>query len=149
MLCTVNVYMCELRVTYKYKFPRMISVHFLKELVTGDQHQFSPNNIHTWSRDYVLRIYEMTIKEKMLWSAIKFSPLILKGNVWRSVWRICIWILGLKGLRDRSISPLAISLSILMNFSLDFVWILIDFGHYLNGTEVFKTYFYHLYMYLL
>ena len=23
---------------------------------------------------------------------------ILKTNVWRSVWRICIWILGLKGL---------------------------------------------------
>ena len=26
---------------------------------------------------------------------------ILKRNVWRSVWRICIWILGLKGLRNR------------------------------------------------
>ena len=36
--------------------------------------------------------------EKMLWSFIKFSQLILKGNVWRSVWRICMWILGLKGL---------------------------------------------------
>ena len=35
----------------------------------------------------------------MLWSAIKFSQLILKGNVWRSVWRICMWIMGLKGLR--------------------------------------------------
>ena len=35
----------------------------------------------------------------MLWSFIKFSQLILKGNVWRSVWRICTWILGLKGLR--------------------------------------------------
>ena len=23
---------------------------------------------------------------------------ILKRNVWRSVWRICMWILGLKGL---------------------------------------------------
>ena len=29
-------------------------------------------------------------------SFIKFSQLILKGNVWRSVWRICKWILGLK-----------------------------------------------------
>ena len=32
-------------------------------------------------------------------SFIKFSQLILKGNVWRSVWRICMWILGLKGLK--------------------------------------------------
>ena len=29
----------------------------------------------------------------------QISQLILKGNVWRSVWRICTWILGLKGLR--------------------------------------------------
>ena len=27
---------------------------------------------------------------------MKFSRLFLKGNVWRSVWRICMWILGLK-----------------------------------------------------
>ena len=46
-------------------------------------------------------------------------------------------------LKDQSISPLAISLSILMTFSRDFVWILIDFGQYLDGTEVF----YHLYIY--
>ena len=42
--------------------------------------------------------YEMITKEWMLWSAIKCSQLILKGNVWRLVWRICTWILGLKGL---------------------------------------------------
>ena len=35
----------------------------------------------------------------MPWSDIKFSQLIHKGNVWRSVWRICMWILGLNGLR--------------------------------------------------
>ena len=64
----------------------------------GDQHQFSPNNIHTLSRDKVMRIYKMINKGKMLWSAIKFSQLILKGNVWSSVWRISMWILGLKGL---------------------------------------------------
>ena len=29
-------------------------------------------------------------------SFMKFSRLFLKGNVWRSVWRICMWILGLK-----------------------------------------------------
>ena len=41
----------------------------------------------------------MITNEKMLSSAIKFSQLILEENVWRSVWRICMWILGLKGLR--------------------------------------------------
>ena len=30
-----------------------------------DQQQFSPNNIHTLSRDKVVRIYKMTMKEKM------------------------------------------------------------------------------------
>ena len=43
----------------------------------------------------------MITKEKMLWSTIKFSQLILKGNVWRWGWRICMWILGLKGLTRR------------------------------------------------
>ena len=38
----------------------------------------------------------MITKEKIPWSVIKFSQLILKGNVWRSVWRICMLILGLK-----------------------------------------------------
>ena len=38
----------------------------------------------------------MITREKMPWSFIKFSQLILKGNVWRSVWRICKWTLGLK-----------------------------------------------------
>ena len=68
----------------------------------GDQHQFSPKHIHTLSRDNVMRINKMIIKEKMLWSFIKFSQLILEGNIWRSVWRICSWILGLKGLRQKS-----------------------------------------------
>ena len=40
----------------------------------------------------------MITKEKMPWCFIKFSQLILKGYVWRSVWKICMWILGLKGL---------------------------------------------------
>ena len=43
----------------------------------------------------------MITKEKMPWCFITFSQLILKGNVWRSVWRICMWILGLKGLKLR------------------------------------------------
>ena len=64
----------------------------------SDQQQFSPNNIHTLSRDKVMRINKMIIIEKIPWSLIKFSQLILKGTVWRSVWRIWMWILGLKGL---------------------------------------------------
>ena len=62
-----------------------------------DQDQFSPNIIHTLSRD---KLRELITKEKMPWSVIKFSQLILYGNVWRSVWRICTWILGLKGLKN-------------------------------------------------
>ena len=65
----------------------------------SDQQQFSPNNIHTLSRDKVMRINKMIIIEKIPWSFIKFSQLILKGDVWRSVWRICMSILGLKGLK--------------------------------------------------
>ena len=41
----------------------------------------------------------MITKEKIPWCFIKLSQLILKGNVWRSVWRICMWILGLNGLK--------------------------------------------------
>ena len=44
-----------------------------------------------------MRIAKMITKEKMPRSFI-FSQKILKGNVWKSLWRICIWILGLKGL---------------------------------------------------
>ena len=65
----------------------------------SDQQQFSPNNIHTLSRDKVMRINKMIIIEKIPWSFIKFSQLILKGDVWRSIWRIYMWMLGLKGLR--------------------------------------------------
>ena len=64
----------------------------------SDQHQFSPNIIHTFSRDKVRRINKMITKETMPWSFIKFSQLILKGNVCRSLWRICTCILALKGL---------------------------------------------------
>ena len=47
----------------------------------GDQHQFSPNNIHTMSRDKVMRINKMIAKKKMPRSFVLFSQLILKGNV--------------------------------------------------------------------
>ena len=67
----------------------MITLHVANHLSptiplspNSDQDQFSPNIIHT------------------LLSVIKFSQLILYGNVWRSVWRICMRILGLKGLKE-------------------------------------------------
>ena len=62
----------------------------------SDQHQFSPNNIHRLSRDKVVRSNKMITTDKMPWSFFKFSQVILKGSVWRTVWRICMWILGLK-----------------------------------------------------
>ena len=65
--------------------------------LNSDQHQFSPNDIHTLAREMVMRSNKMLTKEKIPWSFIKFSQLILKGNVWRSVGRNSMWILGLKG----------------------------------------------------
>ena len=58
-----------------------------------------------------MRINKMITQEKMPLSIIKFSRLILQGNVWRSVWRICLWILGLKGLT----SPLFFQVAIVNN----------------------------------
>ena len=46
----------------------------------------------------------MITKEKMPWSFIKFSQHILKENVWRSVWRICMCVLGLKGSTKREVN---------------------------------------------
>ena len=39
---------------------------------------------------------DLILMAKMLCSLNKFSQLVLHGNVWRSVWRICMWILGLR-----------------------------------------------------
>ena len=43
----------------------------------GDQHQFSPNDIHTFLRNMVMTINKMIIKEKVPWSFMKFSQHIL------------------------------------------------------------------------
>ena len=59
----------------------------------------SPNSINTLSLEKVRRINEIVAKRKMSQSFIKFSKPVLKENVWRSVWRICMWILGCKGPR--------------------------------------------------
>ena len=45
----------------------------------------------------------MIPNEKILRSFIKFPQLILIRNVWRSVWRLCMWILGLKGLNEHRV----------------------------------------------
>ena len=63
----------------------------------SEQHIFFPNNIHTSPREKVM-VNKMISKGKVLWSITKFSQLILYGNVRRTVWRTCIWILRLKGL---------------------------------------------------
>ena len=57
-----------------------------------DQHQFSPNNIGRWTRVEVTRITQLITKGRTLWSWTKFSQLFLK--------RICMWIMGLKGLKE-------------------------------------------------
>ena len=44
----------------------------------------------------VMRINKMITKEKMPRFFIEFFQILLKGNVWRSVWRIYMWVLGLK-----------------------------------------------------
>ena len=43
----------------------------------GDQHQLSPNNIHMLPRWMVMKVNKMITNEKMLWSVIKLSQLIL------------------------------------------------------------------------
>ena len=43
-----------------------------------------------------MSINKMITKRKTF--DLLLSQQILQGNVWRSVWRICMWILGLKGL---------------------------------------------------
>ena len=50
-----------------------------------------------------MRINKMITIEKIARSFIKFSQLIPKGDVWRSVWRMCMWILGLKGLSENAL----------------------------------------------
>ena len=59
------------------------------------QRQFSLNNLHTLSREMDMRSNKMISKEKIFWSFIKLSYLLLFGTIWRWVWRICMWILGL------------------------------------------------------
>ena len=70
--------------------------------------------------------------EKMLWSFIKFSQLILQGNVWRSVWRICMWILGVKGLRSNDATATRKSLKKWICVHLVFIAIIRDYSYILT-----------------
>ena len=52
-----------------------------------------------YREEKVVKISEIFTKGKVLWSTIKFSQLFLSGKVRKFIWRICIWILGLTGLK--------------------------------------------------
>ena len=103
-----KVYMSELNfylsrqsdIGFGVPWPLKVSANLNPLSPNSDQRQFCPNNIHMLPRGIVMRVNKMITKEKMLWSAIKLSQLILLRNVWRSVWRIYMWTLGLKGLID-------------------------------------------------
>ena len=47
----------------------------------GDQHQFSPNNIHMLSREMVMRINQMITKEKMPDLLLNFLNLSLRKRM--------------------------------------------------------------------
>ena len=86
----------------------------------------------------------------MPWSFIKFSQLIHEGNVWRLVWRICMWILGLKGLtwRDHLCLRFLLLLFLYLSMTSGLIWylfvkksvnqlyILISFG---SGFQMMMT----------
>ena len=63
----------------------------------SDQHQISPNNVTTQSREKVVRINEMITKRKMHRSVIKFSQLILVEGMEVSVENLYVGM-RLKGL---------------------------------------------------
>ena len=48
-----------------------------------------------------MRITKLITKREIALILNQILSAILKRNRWRSVWRICMWILGLKGLRRR------------------------------------------------
>ena len=70
----------------KSKYTSNTSTNLLQSCINplspnSDQHQISSNNINRQSRRKVKRINKMISKEKMIWSFIKFSQLILKGDI--------------------------------------------------------------------
>ena len=71
--------------SWKLYFPRLTNINFL--LTTLQDHQES-------------RLWELLnwLPKREYFDLKQILSAILKRNVWRSVWRICMWILGLKGL---------------------------------------------------
>ena len=62
----------------------------------SDQHQLSPHYINALSKAKGVRINKLITKMKILIFYQILSTYSLLGNVWRSVWRIFVLILGLK-----------------------------------------------------
>ena len=102
---------------------------FLVQRVTNIN--FLPTLVNTLSIKKVMRNSQMINWGKLLWSCIEFSQLILHANVRNSVWRICIWILGLNGqlaarfltnqpIRNKT-KPTWLDLSWVFMYSKDFV----------------------------
>ena len=60
----------------------------------NDQHQFLMTiSIQIKGKDYENQVIT---KGEIIWS----SQLILLGKIWRSHWKICMWILELNGLTE-------------------------------------------------
>ena len=72
------------------------------------QHQFSRNNKINKRKGYENYSIEDQRENTLILNQILST--ILKGNVWRSVWTICIWILELKGLRELNIRNIPVYL---------------------------------------
>ena len=69
----------------------------------SDEDQISPNNIHTLSRDKLWELIK--INDDTRENVLIFYQILSTYSLWRSVWRICMWILGLKGLMKTVTGP--------------------------------------------
>ena len=69
----------------------------------SDEDQISPNNIHTLSRDKLWELIKMNDHTRE--NVLIFYQILSTYSLWRSVWRICMWILGLKGLMKTVTGP--------------------------------------------
>ena len=64
----------------------------------SDQHQFFSHQHQQIIKSKAYEIYQIDYQRENALILNQILSTILKRNVWRSVWRICMWILGLKGL---------------------------------------------------
>ena len=116
---TPNSKVCEKNQTWKRnKFHKVVhyTLYDIKKLVKSYHWDvelsqvsnlininFLLTKINTSPRINFVRVNKLMINEKMIWSFIKFSQLILTGNEWRSVWRICKWMFKerIRNFKDR------------------------------------------------